>query len=531
MDKTQDNGKKTIIKDLAIAAFFCAVLIVWFLLICTQDCTSYDNAYQYFLNLHSWKDMFDMILADYSPPLYSVALKLFTAVFGTGLIAARVLSLILLCAQFFLAMFPVKRLLGRKCAILTAFLFLASSYNFYYGVAIRPTVLAYFLTTGMFVYAALAYKNKEKSDLIKFSIFSILCMYTHNVSLIAAFCIYAVTLILALIRKNKEVFKKFLISGISVAVLYIPWLIVLISQMGNVSNNFWECTDSWVYSLFLAFAGYVLALDDVMLALPALLFIIALPIANLLLPLSKEHFKKASSLTDLINVKEIKKSWQNIGTVLYLLLILFVAVTGFYLVTAFIAPIFARRYFFIFSGAGMILISGIATLCKNRKVPAIILAVLCAIPFVSNTIAERKIVTSSTRDKMVADINEITGGKPLFLDVYEETLGVTSYYFPESEHFVTDETFTVLPDFDIFGTETHYLHNGDEIWEYTDEVYIFSVKSFEVYGVDPYEFYEYYFATPEDITIEEVSRYMVPYTNEIGYGPFDITIYRVTKNA
>ena len=531
MDNKTKDSKVGILKDLAIAAIFCALLIVWFFLICTQDCTSYDNAYQYFLNLHSWKDMFNMILADYSPPLYSVTLKLFTAVFGTDLITARILSLMLLCAQFFLAMFPVKRLFGRKCAILASCILLASSYNFYYGVAIRPTVLAYFLTTGMFVYAALAYRDGGKGDFIKFSVFSILCMYTHNVSLVAAFCIYAVTLVLALIRKNKEAFKRFLISGICVAVLYIPWLIVLISQMGNVSNNFWESTDSWPYSLFLAFVGYVLSLDDAMLTIPALLFIVALPVANLILPLSKEHLKKASSLSELINVKEIKKSWQNIGSVLYLLLILFVAVTGFYLVTAFIAPIFARRYFFIFSGAGIILISSLATLCKNRKVPAIILAVLCAIPFISGTIAERKIVTSSNRDKMVADINDITGGKPLFLDVYEETLGVTSYYFPESEHFVTDETFTVLPDFDIFGTETHYLHNGDEIWEYTDEVYIFSVKSFEVYGVDPYEFYEYYFATPEDITIEEAGRYMVPYTNEIGYGPFDITLYRVTKNS
>lgn len=531
MDKTSENSSKSILKDLGIAAVFCVLLTVWFLLICTQDCTSYDNAYQYFLNLHSWKDMFALILVDYSPPLYSIVLKLFTLIFGTGLIAARVLSLILLCCQFFLAMFPVKRLLGRKCALLTSVLLLASSYNFYYGVAIRPTVLAYFLTTGMFVYAALSYRNGDRSDLVKFSVFSILCMYTHNVSLIAAFCIYAVTLILALIRKNMKAFKRFLISGISVAVLYIPWLIVLLTQMGNVSNNFWECTDSWTYSLFLAFVGYVQSLDEVMLTLPVLLFIVALPFANLLLPLSKEQFRQAGSLKDLIDIKAIKKSWSNIEVLLYLLLILFVAVTGFYLVTAFIAPIFARRYFFIFSGAGIIIIAGLATLCKNRKVPALILAVLCLIPFVSNTIAERKTVTSSTRDAMVEDINDITGGKPLFLDVYEETLGVTSYYFPDSEHFVTDETFTVLPNFDIFGTETHYLHNGDEIWEYTDEVYIFSVKSFEVYGVDPYGFYEYYFATPEDITIEEVGRYMVPYTNEIGYGPFDVTLYRVTKNT
>ena len=55
---------------------FTAALFVWSFLLCREDCTAYDNSYQYFLNLHSWKDMFDLIKLDYSPPLYSFVLKL-----------------------------------------------------------------------------------------------------------------------------------------------------------------------------------------------------------------------------------------------------------------------------------------------------------------------------------------------------------------------------------------------------------------------------------------------------------------------
>ena len=183
--------KESKLKSLLLSILFSLLFIVWFLVICTQKCVSYDNAYQYFLNRHSWKEMFDFLQVDYSPPLYSVVLKLYSSVFGTDIIACRSFTLILICSQFFFSFFPIRRIFGKACSYAAAILFLTSSYNFYLGVAIRPTVLAYALTTGMFVYAVSAYTEEKLSELVKFSVFSILCMYTHNVSLIAAFCIYA----------------------------------------------------------------------------------------------------------------------------------------------------------------------------------------------------------------------------------------------------------------------------------------------------------------------------------------------------
>ena len=507
---------------------FSALLTVWFLIICTQQCISYDNAYQYFLNQHSWGDMFSLILVDYSPPLYSIVMKLYSLVFGTGLMAVRVLSLLILCIPFFLALFPLRRLMGKECALLACVLFMASSYNFYFGVSLRPTILAYALTTGMFIYAMLTYFGDKKSDLIAFSVFAILSMYTHNVSLITAFCIYAATIIIALIEKNWVVFKKFLISGIIVAVLYTPWLYVLITQTGNVSDHFWVSNDTLPYGLYLAFAAFVGNLEYTWLALPAAAFVLFLPLINYLLLVKKERFKTSGSIKDLVTPAELKAGFRNVRKLLYLMLVMVLAVTAFYLVTEFVAPIFARRYFFIYSGGGIIFVSGLATMCRNKKAPAVILAAMMAFTLVFNTIAERNIINRSDRERMIAEINSMTEGKPRFLDLYEETLGVTTFYFPDATHYVTDDTFSVLPNFDVFSTDTVYLHNGDDVWEYTDEVYIFSSFDFELYGLDPYDYYYWYFATPEDTLIEKVGTYLLPYTNEIGYGTYNITLYRVS---
>ena len=517
------------LKYAGIGAGFSLLMIIWFLIICTHKCISYDNSYQFFLNQHSWKEMFSLILVDYSPPLYSIVMKLFSTLFGYDLITVRVLSLILLCIPFFLALFPLRRLMGKECALLACVLFLASSYNFYFGVAIRPTILAYSMTTGMFIYAMLTYFGDKKSDLIAFTVFAILSMYTHNVSLITAFCIYAVTIIVAFFKKKKDILKKFFISGVVVAVLYIPWLYVLLTQTGNVSDHFWESNDSLPYGLYLAFAAYIGNHEYALLGLPAALFVFFLPLINIILVTDKKRLKGNVGLSDLISKKELKAGLRNGRKLIYLFVVMVVSVIGFYLVTEFVAPIFARRYFYIYSGGGIVFVSCLATMCKKRKAPAIILAALMVFTLVFNTVSERKIISNSDRERMIEEITAMSDGKPAFLDLYEESLGVTTYYFPEAVHYVTDDTFSVLPNFDVFSNETVYLHNGDDVWDYCDEVYIFSSFDFEIYGIDdPFEYYLWYFAHPEDAKIEVVGTYVLPYTNEIGYGPYNVTLYRVS---
>lgn len=524
-----DKNKKSALIYTLIGLCFTAALFVWSFLLCREDCTAYDNSYQYFLNHHSWKEMFELIKLDYSPPLYSIVLKLYSELFGTGLLSLRLCTALILSVLFFFAVFPLRRLMGRNCALIAAFLFLVSGYNYYFGVAIRPTVLAYVLTTGMFIYSMHAFFGDRRSDMVKFTVLSLMCMYTHNVSLIAAFCIYGASVILSLILKKKDVLKKFLISGVIVAVLYIPWLIILLGQAGNAIDHFWNSTNTWTYALYISFIGMVINYENILFSLPVILLIILLPVLNIVMLVKKERFREANHLTGLVSVKEMKEGWPNLNKLLFLGLTLALSVTGFFLVTRFVLPIFANRYFYILSGAGIVFVSALTTLCKGRKVPAFILAGLMTVTFFMNAYSEMKIVKESGRDEMIDDVTNESGGDPVFIHFYEETLGVAGYYFPESRHYVTQETFTVLQSYDVFDIDYTYLDSADEIWDYTDECYIFSSFDFDLYDLEPIPYYLYYFEDQDDVIIEHVEHYPLPYTNEIGYGTYNVDIYRVTK--
>ena len=523
-----EKAKKTTLTYVVIAGIMTAALFVWSFLLCSADCTAYDDSYQYFLNLHSWSEMFELIKLDYSPPLYSIVLKLYSEVFGTSLASLRICSVLLLSTLFGLALFPLRRLMGRKCALLAAFLFFASGYNYFFGVTTRPTVMAYVLTTGMFIYSMLAFFGDKKSDMVKFTVLSLLCMYTHNVSLIAAFCIYGTSVIASLILKKKDICVKFLISGVIVSILYIPWLIVLLGQTGNAIDHFWSNSGTWLYAIFIVFVGMVMNYSNLSFTIPSVIFIAFLPLINYFLLMEKGRFKEAHKLSELVSIKQMKEGWTNLSKLLYLAITLGLSVTGFFLVTRFVLPIFANRYFYILSGAGIIFVSCLATLCKGKKAPALILAVLMTVTFFMNAFSELNIVRNSKRDELIKDVSAMAGDQPVFIDFHEHSLGVAGYYFPDSKHFVTQDTFMVLQSYEVFDLDYTCLGKADEIWDYTDTCYIFSSFDFESGNIDPIEYYLYYFDDKESVRIEYMGDYPLPYTNEIGYGIYRVEIYKVS---
>ena len=91
--------------------------------------------------------MYDLLLQDYSPPLYAIALKAYSVVFGTDLNVLRSANLILTAYLFFVTLFPLRRLTGAKCSLLSSVLILCSQYNYYFGHVIRPAYPGYILTT------------------------------------------------------------------------------------------------------------------------------------------------------------------------------------------------------------------------------------------------------------------------------------------------------------------------------------------------------------------------------------------------
>ena len=508
---------------------FTALLFLWTFLFLRVDSITFDSSYQYFLNCHSWKEMYNLVLIDYSPPLYAILLKAYSCVFGGSLVSLRMFSTVLLSSLFFFALFPLRRLMGEKSAIVAAVLFLTTNFNVYFGLEIRPTILAYVVTTGMLVYALLVFFGDKKSDLIAFTLLASMCMYTHYVSLVTAFCVYGVGVITSLIIKRKDLFKKYLLSGIAVTVMYIPWLLVFLSQFGSASDSYWSLRRSLFYGMSIALFGvisnnYFGSADFVM-----LIVIFFLPLVSILLLIDKKKFKSARHLSELISWKEIKAKCPDLIKLLYLTLIVVVSITGFWLITQFILPIFTERYFYIYSGGAILILSGIATFVKGKKWPAILMSSLMIFTFICNSFALKKIMNAGNEDKVDARIMELSGGDPVFIHFHEHGLELMGYNFPNSRHFISSDMYTVMNTLDVFGVDTTYLDSNDEIWNYTDEVYVFCEYNLMFQeDPNPITYYEHFFEDQDGLTVEIIDYYVPTYC--IAYMTDYNYVLRITKN-
>lgn len=527
MQDKETQKKKTLLY-IGLWGLFTVLLALWSHIFLRVDSITFDSSYQYFLNCHSWKDMYDLVLIDYSPPLYAILLKAYSCVFGEGLVSLRIFSTVLLSLLFFFALFPLRRLMGEKCAVVAAVLFLATNYNVYFGLEIRPTILAYVVTTGMFIYAVLVFFDGKRSDLIAFTVLASLCMYSHYVSLVTAFCVYGMGVIVSLILKKKDTLKKFLLSGIAVTVLYIPWLIVFLSQYGSAADSYWVLRRPLFYGMSISLFG-VVSNNLLSWATPFnLLFIFFLPLAGVLLLVDKSKLKTAKHIKELWNREEVKRRCPDLNKLLYTALILLVSITGFWLITQFVLPIFTERYFYIFSGGAVILIAGMSSFVKDRKLPAVLLSAVMIFTLICNSLALNKIMSHGNEDKVDARIVELSGGDPVFIHFHEHGLELMGYNFPESRHFISPDMYTVMNTLDVFGVDTTYLENNDDIWDYTDEVYIFCEYNLMFQeDPDPVSYYEHFFSDTDGLTVEildyYVPTYCIAYMTDYNY------IIRVTK--
>lgn len=82
---------------------------------------------------------------------------------------------------------------------------------------------------------------------------------------------------------------------------------------------------------------------------------------------------------------------------------------------------------------------------------------------------------------VVSEIKEDNPENIVFLHLHEHNLGSLEYYFPEAEHYVCDETFTVLRTYDVFSDEIVNVGSMENIWEYTDTIIINMGTSTENY--------------------------------------------------
>lgn len=186
----------------------------------------------------SFPDLFAKLRNDLHPPLYYLALRLFTYVFGLNAISLRLFSVIGVLSTLFLGYFAGQGVFGKKGALYFCLMLLSIPMLASYSHEARMYTWAAFSITGVFIYSCLFMKSGENRSLIFLFLFTIMSMYIHYYSMAAAFVANAFVFIYMLRTNNKKWINHF-VSLILAALLFLPWLLMFIVQVKKVQQAFW----------------------------------------------------------------------------------------------------------------------------------------------------------------------------------------------------------------------------------------------------------------------------------------------------
>jgi 4-amino-4-deoxy-L-arabinose transferase-like glycosyltransferase len=197
-----------------------------------------DETYTKALISHPFGQVFKDLAKDFNPPLYYVALKVFTNIVGSNAFTIRLFSVIGALSTLLIGYVVGQRVFGKNCALCYCLLLVSLPMLASFTHEGRMYTWAALATTGVFLYSLLYMKNGRIGDLIFLGLFSLMAAYTHYYCLMAAFWSNVFVLIYLLVNR-KLAWRAHLLMGMAVLVCSLPWLSVLLGQVKSAHNDFW----------------------------------------------------------------------------------------------------------------------------------------------------------------------------------------------------------------------------------------------------------------------------------------------------
>jgi 4-amino-4-deoxy-L-arabinose transferase-like glycosyltransferase len=186
----------------------------------------------------SLSDFYTKFNNDLHPPLYYLVLKLFTALFGLNPITLRLFSVIGVLSTILLGYFAGQRIFGKQGALYFCLMLISLPMLAVYSHQARMYTWAAFSITGVFIYSYLFIKSRKNHDLLLLFIFTMIAMYIHYYSMVAALVANMYVFMHLLRTKNKK-WVHHLLSCLSAVLLFLPWLPMFIIQVKRVQHAYW----------------------------------------------------------------------------------------------------------------------------------------------------------------------------------------------------------------------------------------------------------------------------------------------------
>lgn len=203
----------------------------------------FDESYSVAIVAHSFSEIWSIGAYDVHPVLYYWALHLLYLVFGTNLAVYRVFTVCGIIALASLGLTHIRKDMDWLSGLLFSFLVLFMPYLSYMSIQIRMYSWAMFAVMLTWVCAVRIARSKSAKprQWITFALASVCSAYLHYYALLTVFIINLALLIFLIVKRSsrKRDLVWFICQAACEVLLFMPWLLVLVNQLGVVSDSYW----------------------------------------------------------------------------------------------------------------------------------------------------------------------------------------------------------------------------------------------------------------------------------------------------
>lgn len=394
---------------------------------------------------------------DVHPILYYIILKIFCKIlnFIDLTLIGKIFSLIPILLIGILSITKIKQHFGMLTAGI--FFFCISSMPRILTIALEVRMYSWglFLITTSLIYAYEIIKNPDWKKWTILTVLTILSAYTHYFSAIASFSIYLLMLIY-IVRKERKLFKNWLISTVVSIIAYLPWLTIAFSQISNVKATYWIApitTNTVISYIYYIFSPAYLAIRGNELVSPTIIGTL------LLMSFIYLYYKNNDEFTT--------------NTLLIFLLVPLIGV----IISVIVQPVFHIRYIIPVIGCMWLAFSILlAKSFKNLKIfiPVTILILIIGILgiFAYIPIHDGDVKVTEMQHDYISNIGENNVVIINYVNVY---FPVFKYHAPNNHHFMYNPSDSSLDDFLNDPDIIYYKNNQSKIY------YIDNIDAKEVY--------------------------------------------------
>lgn len=199
-----------------------------------------DEAWTSLISQLPYSQMLKTTAADFHPPGYYTVVELVYKFLPPTEVNTRLISIVFYLLTLLMVYKLASYVKGRTFGFLSTLVVCVNPIFFTYAFEARNyTMFAFAATSSMFFLLELS-KKFSKAMAFAFILFTAIGVYTHYYMffILGAQGIY-------LLLFDRKILFKMLILYAAVAILYIPWLKALVSQLSSVNESYWIGSVDW----------------------------------------------------------------------------------------------------------------------------------------------------------------------------------------------------------------------------------------------------------------------------------------------